>query len=235
MTEPSRLFPIAGDGWKFVLGFVLVGGLFLLAGPFIGRFVGVLFILAAVFAVYFFRDGQRTIPVTSDVLSPGDGRVLEVADVDGEGYGSGRVVRIFLSVLDGHVQRAPVAGKIVGTLTATDGNNDPLNLKGELIEHALGKPLFGTLRLKIGPGVHTPRLRLRHRLPDVSPLDAEQCHHRRQYGHQYGNHADQAIGSLFGLVHHIFNRILDVTHINSLLLNSRPQTSKRTQFNASRR
>lgn len=116
MTEPSRLFPIAGDGWKFVLGFVLVGGLFLLAGPFIGRFVGVLFILAAVFAVYFFRDGQRTIPATSDVLSPGDGRVLEVADVDGEGYGSGRVVRIFLSVLDGHVQRAPVAGKIVGTL-----------------------------------------------------------------------------------------------------------------------
>jgi phosphatidylserine decarboxylase precursor-related protein len=46
---------------------------------------------------------------------PADGRVLEVADVDGEGYGRGRVVRIFLSVLDGHVQRAPVAGKVTAT------------------------------------------------------------------------------------------------------------------------
>ena len=63
----------------------------------------------------FFRAGKRVIPATSDILSPGDGRVLEVSDVDGEGYGAGRVVRIFLSVLDGHVQRAPVAGKVTQT------------------------------------------------------------------------------------------------------------------------
>ena len=116
MNEPSRLFPIAGDGWKFVLGFVVVGGIFVLFGPWIARAAGAVFLLAAAFAVYFFRDGKRAIPATADVLSPGDGRVLEVADVDGEGYGPGRVVRIFLSVLDGHVQRAPVEGKIVGTL-----------------------------------------------------------------------------------------------------------------------
>lgn len=115
MSEPSRLFPIAGDGWKFVLGFAVLGGVFFLAGPFIGRFVGVLLLLAAVFSLYFFRDGKRVIPSTPDILSPGDGRVLEVADVDGEGYGRGRVIRIFLSVLDGHVQRSPVAGKVIQT------------------------------------------------------------------------------------------------------------------------
>jgi phosphatidylserine decarboxylase len=115
MREPSRFFPIAGDGWKFVLGFAVVGGVFVALGPFLSRGVGVLFLLAALFSIYFFRDGKRVIPTTSDVLSPGDGRVLEVADVDGEGYGRGRVVRIFLSVLDGHVQRAPVAGKVIQT------------------------------------------------------------------------------------------------------------------------
>lgn len=115
MSEPSRLFPIAGDGWKFVLGFVVLGGVFYAFGPLISRFIGVLFVLAALFSIYFFRDGKRTIPVTSDILSPGDGRVLEVSDVDGEGFGRGKVVRIFLSVLDGHVQRAPVAGRVTQT------------------------------------------------------------------------------------------------------------------------
>lgn len=115
MSEPSRLFPIAGDGWKFVLGFVVLGAVFFVFGPLISRFVGALFVLAALFSLYFFRDGKRVIPATSDIVSPGDGRVLEVSDVDGEGYGRGRVIRIFLSVLDGHVQRSPVAGKVVGT------------------------------------------------------------------------------------------------------------------------
>jgi phosphatidylserine decarboxylase len=68
--------------------------------------------LAALFAVYFFRDPDRDIPRTDDVLSPADGRVMEVADIDGEGYGPGRVVRIFLSVLDVHVQRSPVSGRV---------------------------------------------------------------------------------------------------------------------------
>lgn len=115
MSEPSRFLPIAGDGWKFVFGFALFGGVFIVLGPLFSRFVGVLFVLAALFSLYFFRDGKRLIPSTPDIVSPGDGRVLEVSDVDGEGYGRGRVVRIFLSVFDGHVQRAPVAGKVTQT------------------------------------------------------------------------------------------------------------------------
>jgi phosphatidylserine decarboxylase len=60
----------------------------------------------------FFRDGEREIPETEDILSPADGTVREIVTMDGEGYGTGRVIRIFLSVFDGHIQRSPVAGKV---------------------------------------------------------------------------------------------------------------------------
>ncbi len=108
----KRLIPIAGDGWKFIGGFLLVGLLACAGGAWFARAIAVLGVLAALFAVYFFRDPDRDIPRTDDVLSPADGRVMEVADIDGEGYGPGRVVRIFLSVLDVHVQRSPVSGRV---------------------------------------------------------------------------------------------------------------------------
>lgn len=108
----KRLVPIAGDGWKFIGGFLLVGLLACAGGAWFARVVAVAGVLAALFAVYFFRDPDRDIPRTDDVLSPADGRVMEVADIDGEGYGPGRVVRIFLSVLDVHVQRSPVSGRV---------------------------------------------------------------------------------------------------------------------------
>jgi phosphatidylserine decarboxylase len=107
-----RLVPIAYDGWKFILGFGFLGFLFLLFGPWFSNTVGVLLILLALFCVAFFRDPEREIPPTDDILSPADGVVLEVATVDGEGYGPGRVIRIFLSVLDAHVQRSPVTGTV---------------------------------------------------------------------------------------------------------------------------
>lgn len=108
----KRLLPVAGDGWKFIVGFLVVGVLAWLGGVWFARVVAVVGVLAAVFAVYFFRDPDRTVPKTDDILSPADGRVMEVADIDGEGYGPGRVVRVFLSVLDVHVQRSPVGGRV---------------------------------------------------------------------------------------------------------------------------
>ena len=109
------LLPIASDGWKFILGFALLGGLALFGGVWFARVAGVALLIAAVFSLYFFRDPHRRVPKTDDILSPADGRVLAVADVDGEGYGSGRVIRIFLSVMDVHVQRAPAAGRVTKT------------------------------------------------------------------------------------------------------------------------
>ena len=107
--------PIAPDGWKFVFGFGGVGLLFLIAPAGLGVLLGFVLVLLALFSLCFFRDFERRVPVTDDLVSPADGRVLEIAEVDGEGYGRGGVIRIFLSVLDGHVQRSPVTGKVTRT------------------------------------------------------------------------------------------------------------------------
>lgn len=115
MKYKSRLIPIAPDGWRFVLLFGVLGLLFLVLGAWFAKTVGVVLGLLGLFSLRFFRDGERDIPTTTDLLAPADGTVTEVSDVDGEGYGRGRVIRIFLSVFDGHVQRAPLAGRITKT------------------------------------------------------------------------------------------------------------------------
>lgn len=61
------------------------------------------------FFLYFFRDPERIIPGGSGVLlSPADGKVMEVADEDG----GRKAVRIFLSVVNVHLQRSPASGVV---------------------------------------------------------------------------------------------------------------------------
>lgn len=74
---------------------------------------GLVFFVLGLFVFYFFRDPERSVPADpSMILSPADGHVVEVAD---EPFDSqmGHRVSIFLAVWDVHVQRAPVAGRIV--------------------------------------------------------------------------------------------------------------------------
>jgi len=71
-------------------------------------------VLAAFFA-YFFRDPERSVPADPRlVLAPADGRVL-VAGLAAQAEapaGEWRQVSIFLSPLDVHVNRTPVAGEV---------------------------------------------------------------------------------------------------------------------------
>jgi phosphatidylserine decarboxylase len=61
----------------------------------------------------FFRDPDRTAPaVPSAVLAPADGRVMRVAEIDDGWVGRAVRVSIFLSPLDVHVNRSPVAGLV---------------------------------------------------------------------------------------------------------------------------
>lgn len=72
----------------------------------------VVLLALAAFVFYFFRDPERALPASATaVVSPADGRVLEVVEDSFEGR-SGRRISIFLSVFNVHVNRAPVAGKI---------------------------------------------------------------------------------------------------------------------------
>lgn len=104
--------PIASEGLPLVAG---LGGAALLA-----RLVGLrrlsnLLGLAGGASAFFFRDPERvTTRYPGAVVSPGDGRVVEVSEVEAPEYLGGpvRKVSIFLSILDCHVNRAPVSGTV---------------------------------------------------------------------------------------------------------------------------
>lgn len=73
----------------------------------------------------FFRDPKRRIPEDlkpGDMLSPADGRISKVFRVDHHEAtgGPAQVIRIFLSVLDVHVNRSPFDGEVVA-ITYTPG------------------------------------------------------------------------------------------------------------------
>jgi phosphatidylserine decarboxylase len=72
--------------------------------------------LAAVPVAAFFRDPERRPPDDADaVLAASDGTVLSVERLTDARLGDGELLRVavFLSVLDVHVNRAPVAGRVV--------------------------------------------------------------------------------------------------------------------------
>ena len=96
-----------------VAGFVLLGlsRLTLKDPAWPGWVAGLCFFLA-LFVLYFFRDPHRHIPEDpSAVVSPADGRVVEIIEETWEGK-MGQRISIFLAVWNVHVQRAPVAGTI---------------------------------------------------------------------------------------------------------------------------
>ena len=106
---------IAHQAWRFVVPAVLVGLLgFWLAGRASTSVLGTLLAFLAFgfagFTTYFFRDPERPLPTdATKIYSPGDGVVLSVAR---EGPGDAVTLRIFLSVFNVHVQRAPCAGTV---------------------------------------------------------------------------------------------------------------------------
>ena len=72
--------------------------------------VGLFFLAVAVFCAYFFRDPERKANFADDEIAcPADGTVLSIKTEDDP---NSVVVRIFLSILDVHVQRSTVNGQI---------------------------------------------------------------------------------------------------------------------------
>jgi phosphatidylserine decarboxylase len=106
-------FRFAPEGWIFIIPFVILAALALLTQWYIAA---ILFSAVAAFLINFFRDPHRAGSVRHvDVLSPADGTVVLIKDIpDGEIWpGLTRQLSIFMSVFDVHVNRAPMAGKIV--------------------------------------------------------------------------------------------------------------------------
>ena len=67
------------------------------------------------FVLFFFRDPERRVPSAPDVLvSPADGKVVEIGEVDEREFLGQRAHRvgIFMSPLNVHVNRAPCDGEV---------------------------------------------------------------------------------------------------------------------------
>ena len=104
---PISLGLLAASGLAFALGAWLE-----LAG---GGSAGLGLLLLAAANLAFFRNPRREAPPGERlVVAPADGRVVEVAEVeDPDGYVSpARRIAIFLSILDVHVNRAPLTAKV---------------------------------------------------------------------------------------------------------------------------
>ena len=106
--------PIAREGWPFIaVPGIVAAGLALLGR----RRLALPFVAAAAAAAGFFRDPERAIPlVANGVLSPADGRVTSIEDAVDPFVGPSVRVAIFLSPLDVHVNRAPIAGVVEDTI-----------------------------------------------------------------------------------------------------------------------
>ena len=64
--------------------------------------------------VTFFRDPERVIPPEADALvSPADGTITNIDEVDEPEFGKALRISIFLSVFNVHVNRCPFAGDVV--------------------------------------------------------------------------------------------------------------------------
>ncbi len=97
------------EGYWYGLPLVLVAGGLMGFGLWVG---GAIFLTLAVFVLNFFRDPERSIPTEPGaIISPADGRVVRVAQETHEGRPVCRL-SIFMSPLDVHVNRSPIAGAI---------------------------------------------------------------------------------------------------------------------------
>lgn len=69
----------------------------------------VFFVALALFMAYFFRDPKRSTPIEANiVVSAADGKVTRI-----EARETGKFVSVFLSPTDVHINRAPIAGRVV--------------------------------------------------------------------------------------------------------------------------
>lgn len=109
------IHPLHREGYPFVLIFAVVTLIFFAMSDTLG-WIGVILTL---WCVYFFRDPARVVPQGDGlVVSPGDGLITAIEQVplprelELENSGTRTRISIFLNVLNVHVNRIPIKGRI---------------------------------------------------------------------------------------------------------------------------
>ncbi|HBB89473.1 MAG TPA: phosphatidylserine decarboxylase family protein [Blastocatellia bacterium] len=155
----KKLLRIAREGIIYILVPAAVTVLLLLLGLWLAA---IPFAIVTAFMAFFFRDPKREPPDDPRlVVAPADGRVTRVKQVQEGNQQSATVVSIFLSPLDVHINRAPIAGEITNVaytrgkfLMATNQNaslvneQNALTIRGEQIT-VVCKQIAGILARRI--------------------------------------------------------------------------------------
>ncbi len=108
----------AKDGVPVIIAALFFALVLVAIGWLLNSNVSILLYLVALFiagfTLFFFRDPERSIPEGPYILAPADGKVISIDPVRQESYlgGSCKQISIFLSVMDVHVNRHPVSGKV---------------------------------------------------------------------------------------------------------------------------
>ena len=109
---------MAKEGFPFVLGalaaaLLLLGG-FVFSGLAALAVLGGIALVFMAFCLWFFRDPERAVPEGEGiVVSPADGKVVEIVEEDNEFMGGpARRISIFLNVFNVHVNRIPYEGQV---------------------------------------------------------------------------------------------------------------------------
>ncbi len=87
-----------------------------------------------VFSICFFRDPERKGPEDKRaVVSAADGVVVDVSPVEAEGFEGGKALRIavFMNIFNVHVNRSPLAGRIIKTEHRPGRKLSALNKRAE--------------------------------------------------------------------------------------------------------
>tara|TARA_B100000945_G_C20407135_1_gene610640 strand:- start:214 stop:852 length:639 start_codon:yes stop_codon:yes gene_type:complete len=77
------------------------------------KLVILMLIILLAFNIYFFRDPIRVIPPGDNFISPADGKIININQINDSDLGESILVSIFLSIWDVHCQTVPSSGKII--------------------------------------------------------------------------------------------------------------------------
>jgi phosphatidylserine decarboxylase len=118
----------AREGWGFIVGsFIIAAAVIFIAATRRSWplwLLGFALLVIAIWVASFFRDPERTAAEKGErmVISPADGKVVLITEVDEPAYMKGRArrVSVFMNVFNVHVNRYPVSG-VVQYVQATPG------------------------------------------------------------------------------------------------------------------
>lgn len=130
----SNRIPVAKEGIPFIGVAVLAAVIFAILN---WSVPAVVFFVIAGFILFFFRDPERIIPSGLGlVVSPADGRVIDIAEDNRDSLHGKEVKRIsiFMNLFNVHVNRAPITGE-VQQISYKPGSFWPADRKRALLEN----------------------------------------------------------------------------------------------------